>query len=92
MFSCRIQSKRVEHALLGYLIKKHASSRSVDFWANYRKTPRNAPSGRVFQDIGMEETKESEGITSLVFRHGRTVPDDGVVRIVDMALTTSAPR
>jgi len=53
-----------------------------DFWANYRKTPRNAPSGKVFADLGMEEVAVSDDVTSLVFRKNQVVPDDGVIRIV----------
>ena len=40
MFSCRIQSKRVEHAFLAYLIRKYIARTGKEFWANYRKTPR----------------------------------------------------
>jgi FkbH-like protein len=92
MFSCRIQAKRVEHALLVHLLKKHNQVAGVDFWANYRKTPRNAPSGRVFQDIGMEEGDERDGVTSLVFRKGREIPDDGVIHIVEVAQEAAAGR
>jgi hypothetical protein len=52
-----------------------------DFYANYRKTPRNAPSGRVFDDLSMEETEIKDGVSSLVFSKGREVPDDGVIDI-----------
>jgi FkbH-like protein len=86
-FSCRVQSKRVEHAFLAYLLKKYIDASGKDFWADYRKTPRNAPSGRVFQDIGMEEVGEHDGVTSLVFRHDRNIPDDCVVLIVDEVST-----
>ena len=81
MFSCRIQSKRVEHAFLSYVIRRYVSETSRDFWADYRKTPRNAPSGRVFADLGMEEVEGRDGVTCLVFRKDRQVPDDGIVTI-----------
>jgi FkbH-like protein len=55
MFSCRIQAKRVEHAFLTFLLRKYVLATNSDFWANYRKSPRNAPSGKVFHDIGMDE-------------------------------------
>ncbi len=48
MFSCRIQSKRVEHAFLASVIRRYIAETGKDFYANYRKTPRNAPSGQVF--------------------------------------------
>ena len=82
MFSCRVQSKRVEHAFLGFIIKKSIAETKKDFFANYRKTSRNAPSGKVFDDIGMEEVETEDGVSSLVFRWDKDVPDDGVIRIV----------
>jgi FkbH-like protein len=81
MFSCRIQSKRVEHAFLAWVIRKYMSETGGDFYANYRKTPRNAPSGKVFDDLSMEETEIKDGVSSLVFSKGREVPDDGVIDI-----------
>jgi FkbH-like protein len=81
MFSCRIQSKRVEHAFLAYLIRKYVAQTGKDFWANYRKTPRNAPSGQVFSDLGMEESENQGGVSRLVFLKDRVLPDDGVVKI-----------
>jgi FkbH-like protein len=83
MFSCRVQSKRVEHAFLGHIIRKYISSMGTDFFANYRKTSKNAPSGRVFQDVGMDELETTDGVTALVFRREREVPDDGVIGIVE---------
>ena len=82
MFSCRIQSKRIEHAFLAYAIPKYMADSGKDFLANYRKTPGNAPSGRVFDDIGMEEIETNDGVSTLVFRKGREVPNDGVIRVV----------
>jgi FkbH-like protein len=82
MFSCRVQSKRVEHAFLTYVMRKFVAETGGDFYANYRKTPRNAPSGKVFEDMGMEEVGVKDGVSSLVFRRGREVPDDGVIEIV----------
>jgi FkbH-like protein len=90
-FSCRVQSKRVEHAFLAYLLRKYIKATGKDFWADYRQTSRNAPSGRVFQDVGMEEVREQSGLTSLVFRHGRIIPDDGVIHIVDNVPSTPLP-
>jgi FkbH-like protein len=81
MFSCRIQSKRIEHAFLAYLIPKYLAESGRDFWANYRKTPGNAPSGKVFADLGLEEIETEDGVSSLVFRKDRVVPNDGVIRV-----------
>ena len=81
MFSCRIQSKRIEHAFLAYVIPKFLAESGRDFLADYRKTRANAPSGRVFADLGMKEIEAKNGVCSLVFRKGRKVPDDRVVRV-----------
>jgi FkbH-like protein len=82
MFSCRIQSKRVEHAFLGHIAQKYITESGRDFHANYRKTPRNAPSGKVFDDLGMETARIKDGVSSLVFSKDREVPDDEIVHIV----------
>jgi FkbH-like protein len=81
MFSCRIQSKRVEHAFLASVIRRYISETGKDFYANYRKTPRNAPSGRVFADLLMAETETRDGVLSLRFPRDREIPDDGVIDV-----------
>jgi FkbH-like protein len=81
MFSCRIQSKRVEHAFLSYLIREYIAKTGMDFQANYRRTERNAPSGKVFADIGMQELEYKDGISRLCFSKENVVPDDGLVKI-----------
>ncbi len=52
--------------------------------ANYRKTPRDSPSGRVFEDLCLAETGETDGVIELVFPYNRELPDDG---ILDLELT-----
>jgi FkbH-like protein len=81
MFSCRIQSKRVEHAFLTYILEKYIALTGKDFRANYRKTPRNAPSGQVFADLGMQELGVNDGVTSLLFPHDRKISDDDIIEI-----------
>jgi FkbH-like protein len=82
MFSCRIQSKRVEHAFLGWLIRKYVAETNQDFYANYRKTSRNAASGQVFADLGLEEVKERDGVLSLRHAAGKQVPNDGAIEVI----------
>jgi FkbH-like protein len=82
MFSCRVQSKRVEHALLSRILQRYRADVPTDVHANYRQTPRNAPSGRVFEDVGFEVASETDGVSSLVFRRERPVPDDGIVTVM----------
>jgi FkbH-like protein len=81
MFSCRVQSKRVEHAFLFFLIKKYTALFDRDFLANYKKTERNAPAGRVFTDLGMQELGTVDGVSLLKFPKDQTPHDDNVVSI-----------
>jgi FkbH-like protein len=90
MFSCRVQSKRVEHAFLTHILRRYIAETGKDFMANYRKTPRNAPSGRVFEDVGMEELETADGVTSLIFPRDKEIPDDQVVNIVDRCASVGA--
>jgi FkbH-like protein len=81
-FSCRVQSKRVEHALLSYILRRYRQPAARDVYANYRQTPRNAPSGRVFGDVGFEPAGETEAGSSLIFPRTRDVPDDGIIEVI----------
>lgn len=83
MFSCRIQGKRVEHALLGHVLEKFSSPDRRDFFANYRKTDRNSAAGQVFEEIGFEVVDEQDGVLSLGFRKDRAIPREDIVRIVE---------
>jgi FkbH-like protein len=82
MFSCRVQAKRVEHAFLAYVIGKYIGESGKGFFANYRETPRNAPSGRVFGDLGMERIGVHDGVTHLVFHKEKAIPHDHVIQIL----------
>ena len=97
MFSCRIQSKRVEHAFLAWLIRRCLAETNGDFYADYRKTPRNAPSGKVFSDLGMEIEEEgcsqgesNDAVLSLKFPRSKSVPDDGVIHVIVQNLISDA--
>lgn len=81
MFSCRVQSKRLEHAFLGFLIRKYVAESGKDFYANYRRTEHNAASGTVFADFGMQETCVSDGVSRLVFPKDHKPLDDGIIKI-----------
>jgi FkbH-like protein len=83
MFSCRVQAKRVEHAVLAFLLRRYAPNDTRDFFAKYRRTERNAAAGKVFEEMGFEGTGESDGVLSLVFRRGTALADDGIVTMVD---------
>jgi FkbH-like protein len=81
MFSCRVQSKRIEHAFLTYLFKYYRSLTDAEFRADYRKTPRNAASGQVFADLGMEEVDIEDGVTRLALNKDRPILVDEIVNI-----------
>jgi FkbH-like protein len=83
MFSCRVQAKRVEHAVLAFLLRRFAPNDTRDFFAKHRKTERNAAAGKVFDEMGFEAIGESDGVLSLVFRRGTALADDGIVTMVD---------
>jgi FkbH-like protein len=90
MFSCRIQGKRVEHAFVAWIVKRYISASGKDFHADYRKTPRNAPSGQVFEDLGMVSDTIREGVTLLVFPRAKAVCDDEIISIDAPELQISA--
>jgi FkbH-like protein len=81
MFSCRIQSKRIEHAFMAHILRRYIAFTGKDFYVNYRRTPRNQPSGQVFADLGLKEIATVDGVTSLVFLHDAQIPDDGIITI-----------
>ncbi|MFO1305231.1 MAG: HAD-IIIC family phosphatase [Burkholderiales bacterium] len=81
MFSCRVQAKRVEHAFLSWLLKRHRARGDSDFLANYRKTPKNAPSGIVFHDLGFDEVAVQDAVTVLRFEKDKDILDDAIVTI-----------
>jgi FkbH-like protein len=83
MFSCRIQAKRVEHAFLSYVIDKYTSPTQPSFYANYRKTPRNEPSGRVFADMGFHESSLLDGVSLLTITRDAVSSDDRIIRVLD---------
>jgi len=86
MFSCRVQSKRVEHAFLSLVLKKYISSTNKDFYANYKKTEKNKPSGKVFYDMGFEEKSVRNGTTSLQFKLDKEILNDNLIDIFDESL------
>lgn len=80
MFSCRVQGKRVEHSFLAFLLKRYVTDSCRDFHATYRRTAKNAPAGKVFDEMGFESANDGDA-SLLVFRYGREVPDEGIVQI-----------
>jgi FkbH-like protein len=81
MFSCRVQSKRVEHAVLSFILRRFVTGKGRDFYASYRKTAKNTPSGKVFDEMGFKFVEDNEGVSSLVFRKDQEILDDGIASI-----------
>jgi len=81
MFSCRVHAKRVEHSILTFLLRRYVTGLGKDMYANYRETPSNTQSGRVFEEMGFEQVAENDGDSTLIFRREREIPDDRIVRI-----------
>ncbi|MBZ5634690.1 MAG: HAD-IIIC family phosphatase [Acidobacteriia bacterium] len=81
MFSCRVQGKRVEHAVLSFFLRRFVIGKNQDFYASYRKTAKNAPSGKVFDETGFKFVEDKEGVSTLVFRQGQEVLDDQIMSI-----------
>jgi FkbH-like protein len=88
MFSCRVQGKRVEHAVLSFLLKRFVSDKRQDLHANYRRTPKNAPGGKVFEEVGFKQIAEEGGLLSLVFRQGGEILDDQIIEIKTLGLAS----
>lgn len=82
MFSCRVQGKHVEHAVLAYFLKQFGPGRDKDFYATFRRTPKNAGPGKVFEDVGFEcvET-DANNISTLRFRKEAVLVDENIVKI-----------
>ena len=83
MFSCRIQSKRVEHAFVAHLLRKYREMQDGDFYVDYRKTSKNAAPGKVFEDLGFVESGEANGVTQLVFSRSQSILDEAVIALED---------
>jgi FkbH-like protein len=83
MFSCRVQGKKVEHAFLGHLLSEYAMRQGRDFHANYRRTKKNEPAGKVFDEMKFRTESEEEGVTSLLFERTQDILDYGVIEITE---------
>jgi FkbH-like protein len=89
MFSCRVQSKRVEHAFLSHVLRKYISGPKDNLFVTYRKTSRNAASVKVFADFGMEELETVNGVTLVVFRGSKEILNDGVITVAETLVGAS---
>jgi len=82
MFSCRIQSKRVEHAFITYCLSKYLIK--GDFNVTYKHTERNKFSARVFDDFGFEQIEQNDEKRLLRFKQGVTFLNDNLINIKEI--------
>ena len=89
-FSCRIQAKRVEHAVLTSFMEYYAGQGAGSLEVFYRGTEKNAPVGRVFADLDFSEGSR-EG-ADVVYRHGLAsgIPANDVIQVNFPALLVHA--
>jgi FkbH-like protein len=81
MFSCRIQAKRVEHHFIAHLAGRARRAGAAALGARYRPTERNAPSGKVFDDLGFERVGTADGVRELSLDLARFEFDEGLVEV-----------
>jgi FkbH-like protein len=79
MFSCRIQSKRIEHAFITFCLRKYLIN--SDFFVTYKQTEKNKFSAQVFQDFGFELEKQEGTLLFLRFSVGKLFIDDKIVKL-----------
>lgn len=81
MFSCRIQSKRVEHAFFIFLMERYAARGASRFVVRYRETDRNKPLARVFDDLGFGvERREGNEIHYAYDLTGK-LPENSIIAV-----------
>jgi predicted enzyme involved in methoxymalonyl-ACP biosynthesis len=78
-----VRAKRVEHAVLTYLLRRYRRAGS-DCHADYRRTAKNAKTGKVFEEVGFEVVKVNDGVTELVFPTNQEIPDDRIAQVFDL--------
>jgi len=83
-FSCRVQSKRVEHAFLCWLAQRYGADRDGAFEAQFRLSAKNAPVGEVFKDLSFAQVSLNNGVTTWGWPTGRPIPDEGLVTVTSM--------
>lgn len=79
MFSCRIQSKRVEHAFFTFVLNTYLSH--DNFHVTYKPTEKNRFSAQVFYDFEFNTTEFDGQLKKLVFDKSKSIPDDGIIHI-----------
>jgi len=82
MFSCRVQSKRVEHAFLAFLLDHYRQSGHKTFSALYHQTERNIKAGAVFDDMRFHKVRTDGSLNTYEFNLADSIPSDNVIHIL----------
>ena len=81
MFSCRIQFKRVEHAMLTFLLHRYRALNFHNFDARFLETKKNSAAASVFLEMSFQEISR-EGASRLYrFDLSKPIPNDEIVSI-----------
>lgn len=83
MFSCRVQSKRVEHAFLHWLLQHYKLLGYIEFSATYNKTEKNTPSGTVFKDMNFRQVAVKDSKITYTYNLENQIENEGVVKVID---------
>jgi FkbH-like protein len=70
-FSCRVQAKHVEHAFLLFLVREYQRRSFVGFEVEFKRTDRNTPVSRVFDDLQFLRREDREGLEVYAWRPER---------------------
>jgi FkbH-like protein len=81
MFSCRIQSKRVEHAFLTFLMKRYLAQGASRFEVRYRETDRNKPLAQVFSDLGFAIKGRKDRDFNFEYDLTKGLPENSIVTV-----------
>ena len=82
MFSCRVQSKRIEHAFLSFLLSRYKSEGFKAFSALYYPTERNLQAGEVFNDWKFKHVGTKGKLESYEFALHNPIPNDNVINLL----------
>ncbi|MEJ2608840.1 MAG: HAD-IIIC family phosphatase [Candidatus Thiodiazotropha sp.] len=81
MFSCRVQSKRVEHAFISFLLNYYKELGHTHLSALYNQNERNKKAAAVFSDMGFEISETKDNQITYRFDLSCPIPDDEVIAV-----------
>jgi FkbH-like protein len=65
MFSCRIQGKRIDEAVLAHIINQHVSEGAKVVCARFIPTKKNAPAGEMLTRLGFAPQPGKDGMVAI---------------------------